>query len=114
VFAYANSPNVHIVTGQQKIAAVVQAEKAELREIELAEHIVSNAIWLDKNAFRDRFQAAVPEANAQLAKLAKHKEWWARLYVAYIMRKYPELRQDDVIERLSKDTNELVRAAATR
>src|SRR3990172_8389184 len=73
-----------------------QGAKIERSEILLAEHIVSNAIWLNKNGFAEQFQKALPEATAELAKLAKHKEWWARLYVAWIMRQHPELRQADV------------------
>ena len=88
-----------------------RARSREKREIELAEHIISNAIWLQKNGFNDRFQQALPEAKEQLAKLAKG-EWWARLYVAYIMRQHPELRQEDVLQQLSEDSDELVSKAA--
>jgi hypothetical protein len=88
-----------------------RARSREKREIELAEHIVSNAIWLDKNGFSDRFQAALPEAQEQLAKLAQRKEWWARLYVAHIMHEHPELRRGDVWESLQKDSAELVKGA---
>lgn len=112
VFAYANSPNIHIVTRQQKLAAAVQAEKAKLREIELAEHIVSNAIWLNKNKFNERFQVVLPDAMAELEKLAKHKEWWARLYVVYIMRQNPPLLWDKILRQLSEDSNALVSQAA--
>ena len=89
-----------------------EARLKERREIELSEHIVSNAIWLKNNKFDERFQAALPEATAELAKLAKHNEWWARLYVAYIMQHHPELRQPDVLQQLSEDSNDLVRKAA--
>jgi hypothetical protein len=89
-----------------------QRERQERREIVLAEHIISNAIWLKKNKFDERFQGALPEANAELKKLAEHGEWWARLYVVYIMRQHPELRQADIIDQLSADSNLLVREAA--
>jgi hypothetical protein len=79
----------------------------------LSEHIISNAIWLKENGFADRFQAALPEANRTLTTLAKHKEWWARLYVAKIMQRNPELRDTAVMERLSGDSNVLV-SNATR
>jgi hypothetical protein len=89
-----------------------QARLSHRREIELAEHIVSNAIWLNKNKFDERFQAALPEAMTELEKLAKHKEWWARLYVAYIMRQNPPLLRDNVLRQLSDDSNVLVSEAA--
>src|SRR6185503_5602584 len=66
------------------------------REIELSEHIVSDAIWLQKNKFDDRFQAALPDAKEQLDKLAKG-EWWAKLYVVYIMRQNPPLLRDKLL-----------------
>jgi len=81
------------------------------RQIELAEHIVSNAIWLDKHGYIVRFQKALPEAKEALATLAEG-EWWARLYVAEIMRQHRELRQPDVLRQLSEDGNDLVSKAA--
>lgn len=86
----------------------------EQNEILLAEHIVSNAIWLQENGFIDRFRKALPEANAELSKLAKHDEWWVRLYVAHIMRRHPEFRQEDTIKNLAKDSNPIVAKAASR
>jgi hypothetical protein len=80
-------------------------------DIALAEHLISNAIWLNKRGFNDRFQAALPEAMTELEKLAKHKEWWARLYVVYIMRQNPMLVKDNVLRQLAEDSNELVREA---
>lgn len=78
------------------------------KEILLAEHIVSNAIWLKKKKFDEQFQKALPKAKQQLAKLAEYDQWWARLYVVQIMRRHRELRLDDVLDRLSRDSNALV------
>jgi hypothetical protein len=89
-----------------------QHKKHELWEILLAEHTVSNAIWLKENdPYPHRFQAAIPDATAQLSGLTK-KEWWARLYVVHIMRQHPELRLEAVLQQLKDDRNELVREAA--
>lgn len=88
-----------------------KVRSAARREIRLAEHMVSNAIWLKENDFTERFQAELPEAMAELEKLAKRDEWWARLYVAHIMRQHIFLRQADVWARLEKDDEELVRQA---
>jgi hypothetical protein len=82
------------------------------REILLAEHIISDALWLHANKFDEQFQAALPDAMAELEKLAKHKQWWARLYVAYIMRQNPVLLQDHILQKLAEDGNELVSEAA--
>lgn len=91
-----------------------EARLKQRRDIELAEHIVSNAIWLNKNKFDERFKTALPEAMAELEKLAEHKEWWARLYVVYIMRQNPPLLKDNMLRQLAADENELVSDAATR
>lgn len=90
-----------------------QIESQARREVALAEHIISNAMWLNRHGFTDRFQQALPEAREELTKLAKG-EWWARLYVVWIMRKHPEIRQDDLWNRLSKDSEEIVKEAATQ
>jgi hypothetical protein len=76
------------------------------------EHVVSNALWLKENGFEERYQKALPEAATELAKLSKYDEWWARLYVVEIMRRYPELRQVAVIEQLRKDGNAFVSKGA--
>ncbi|MEX2168919.1 MAG: hypothetical protein WD851_06395, partial [Pirellulales bacterium] len=91
-----------------------QKVESELRrEVLLAEHIVGNAIWLKEHKFGEEFQKALPEAKEQLWKLSERDdEWWARLYVAEIMRQHRELRQEAVVQRLATDTNSLVSKAA--
>lgn len=82
------------------------------KEIVLAEHIISDAYWLHKNKFDEQSKAALPEAMAELEKLAKHKQWWARLYVVHIMRRHHGLLQDHILRQLAEDENELVSKAA--
>jgi hypothetical protein len=89
-----------------------QQEGRKRRETLLAEHIISNALWLKKHEFNERFRAALPEAMAELEKLAQHEEWWARLYVVYIMRQNHALRNDKILRQLAEDENELVSQAA--
>jgi hypothetical protein len=96
-----------------KIEEESKQRSREGREILLAEHIVGNAIWLHKNKFNERLHAALPEAMAELEKLANHKQWWARLYVVHIMRQYPVLLKDHTLRQLAEDENEIVREAAT-
>jgi hypothetical protein len=97
---------------QQQTKLRQQDNKNRLWEILLAEHTVSNAIWLKENdPYPHRFQAAISEATTQLVEIAK-KEWWARLYVVYIMRQHPELRLEGVLQELRDDSNDLVREAA--
>lgn len=86
-----------------------QRLKNELqREVLLAVHIVSDAIWLKEHKFGEESRKALPEAKEQLWKLSERDEWWARLYVAEIMRRHRELRQPLVVQRLSTDGNAVV------
>ena len=82
------------------------------KDILLSEQIVSNALWLKKNDFEDRFQQSLPHAVAELAKLAKHEQWWARLYAAEIMRRHRDLRQPELWQQLGIDRNKWVSKAA--
>jgi hypothetical protein len=82
------------------------------KDILLTVQIVSNSLWLKKNGFDDRFQQSLPHAVAELAKLAKHEQWWARLYAAEIMRRHRDLRQPELWQQLSMDGNKLVSKAA--
>lgn len=107
VFAYgARAINLNIRPAQR------QNELQARNEMELSERVVSSALWLKDKEFSDRFQKALPEATAELAKLAKHDQWWARLYVAEIMRQHRELRDAAVLEQLRKDSHALVSKTA--
>jgi hypothetical protein len=97
----------------RQIQAKSKQEGRERRQILLAEHIISDAIWLHKHGFIVRFNEALPEAMDGLKKLANHEEWWARLYVVYIMRQNPALRHDDTLRQLAEDENPLVSEAAS-
>jgi hypothetical protein len=96
----------------RQVQAERQQEGQERREIVLAEHIISNAIWLHKREFKERFHAALPEAMEELKKLAKSKHWWARLYVVYIMRQNQVLLHDYTLRQLAEDENKLVSEVA--
>jgi hypothetical protein len=85
-----------------------QRENKGPDEIFVAEKIISHAISL-KNWENGKL---LPEAKAQLAKLANHDEWWVRLYVAEIMRRHRELRVVEILEKLAGDSNSLVSKAA--
>jgi hypothetical protein len=50
---------------------------------------------------------------AELEKLANQKQWWARLYVVYIMRQNPVLLRGHILLQLAEDESTLVREAAT-
>ncbi len=49
------------------------------------------------------------DSKAALQPLAGRSEWWARLYVAEIMKKRPELRDSSILKKLENDDNPLVK-----
>jgi hypothetical protein len=113
----ANQQDRELTPEEQEKINEVEAESKrrgrEAREMLLAEHVISEALWLHKNGFIVRLRAALPEALAGLEVLAKHDKWWARLYVVYIMRQNHVLMQDHILRQLAEDENALVREAAT-
>lgn len=97
---------------EQQREQVQQQRGEERRRILLAEHVVSNAIWLKEHNFGEEFAKVRSEAQEQLRQLAEHDQWWARLYVAEIMGRHFSLSLPEVLDQLSDDENELVRRAA--
>lgn len=81
-------------------------------EIRLAEHQISNAIWLKQHDYGEQFQRVLPEAQEQVQALAKQDLWWVRLYAVEIMRRHREFREPKVLEKLASDSNELVSRTA--
>jgi len=81
-------------------------------EILLAEHQISNAIWLKQHDYVEQFQKVLPEAQEQVLALATQEQWWVRLYVVEVMRRHREFREPKVLEALARDSHELVRASA--
>jgi hypothetical protein len=49
------------------------------------------------------------DPKAALQSLADRPEWWARLYVAEMMKKNPQLRDPVILKKLEKDNHPLVR-----
>ena len=75
-----------------------------------AEHVVSNVLWKQRCRFLKKHETE-PAAMEQVDKMSRRAEWWARLYAAEIMRQHPEFRAAEVVERLAKDENNLVKRA---
>lgn len=84
-------------------------DSAELRALLWAEHEVTDALWKLERRY---VSTAEPEALAQLATLARHPRWWARLYAAEVARREPALRAAVPLEQLRRDAHPLVRAVA--
>jgi hypothetical protein len=73
-------------------------------------HLITDVVWKQSAGFLKPGEIEV--AQAELDKVSKIPEWWARLYVAEMFRRYEFLRRDDILERLRADPNPLIAKAA--
>ena len=80
------------------------------RTILWAEHVVADTLWKLQHGFDKPDD--LTNAVAQLKILAARRQWWARLYVAEIMRQHHELEDASVMNKLRDDPDEHVRDAA--
>jgi len=85
----------------------------ERKAIFWAEHVISDTIWKHEYGFLDKDKVE-PEAARELERLARHKEWWVRLYAAEIMRQHAAFRREVLVRRLAKDRHPLVREVAEK
>lgn len=72
-----------------------------------ARHLVDDALWKRQYGFVPPSQ---PDADvtAELDKMARHDEWWARLYAAAVIRQHPEFGAAEMVERLVNDPHPLI------
>jgi hypothetical protein len=91
--------------------SVIQYDPKQTRPILWAEHQVADVLWKWRHDFleRDKVEDAAVEA---LRELSHHPRWWARLYVAEIMRQYPAFRADDLMAALIEDPDPSVTTVA--
>ena len=102
------SPGRALVTFNRVYTTGREASKSTL----FAEHTISDTLWKQQNSFLEPNEIE-PAALEQMDILSRRKEWWARLYVAKIMRQHPAFRQSEVVERLKRDKHPLIREAMT-
>lgn len=84
----------------------------QMKPILWTEHQVSDVLWQWQFSFL-RGDQVTPVATEALAKLVAHPRWWARLYVAEIVRQHPAFRTDELIAVLLTDADESVRSVVT-
>lgn len=104
-FIYSEAPGKALL----QLGGVHSGSQEEYRLLLWAEHEVSDILWKWQFYFVPRNQVE-PGAAEALAKLVDHPRWWARLYVAEIMRQHPAFRTDELIEALLGDPDESVRS----
>ncbi|MBX9790403.1 MAG: hypothetical protein K2Y37_15905 [Pirellulales bacterium] len=80
-----------------------------------AGHVVDDMLWKVRNGFiktqfgRVKAEDIPPDVPPQLELMAARPEWWARLWVAAVMAQHKELATPELITKLRRDDNELVR-----
>jgi len=99
------APGLALVT----LASIhLPAEPRPIKSVLWAEHVVADVLWKEDKGFEKAAADARPAAIEQLDLLSKREDWWARLYVAEIIREHKELRTPELIARLEKDEHPLV------
>ncbi len=92
-----------------ELAQLEVHDPAELRALLWAEHEVADSLWKLERGF---VSVAEPEALTELAGLARHPRWWARLYALAVAERAPALRAGLPLAELREDEHAWVRAAA--
>ena len=94
-----------------ELAHLEVTDSSELRALLLAEHEVTGELWKLERGY---VRAAEPGALAELATLARHPRWWARLYAVEVARRSSALRAAVPLSELRDDAHARARAAAAR
>jgi len=82
----------------------------EERSLKWAAHLTSLYLWRKQNEFI-KGDSEQLDSQKQLAQISNSEFWWARLYIAEILRRNPELRTPELVKALQADTNDYVKAA---
>jgi len=107
-YIYGSDPGEALLT---LMRAYQLRQPADLQPLLWAEHVVADVLWKQRHGFLNPAEIE-PAAARELASLARHPAWWARLYVAEVMRQHPAFRQPGLLEQLQRDLHRLVREAA--
>lgn len=98
---------------EPKLPGARVKDTKEIRELLLAEHVLSDLIWHKEFNFGIGSQQ-LDKAKQVLASLSRHKQWWVRLYAAEILHRHPEFRTPEMMTRLANDEHKLIRQANAR
>ncbi|MHB1156734.1 MAG: hypothetical protein ACYC26_07830 [Phycisphaerales bacterium] len=102
-FAFRNSPGDALLA----YARESSLSHEQFKGILLSEHIVADWKW------RKEHDIEIPDYITQAAKVELQRfmastYWWAHLYVAVIVQKYPELSASKLVEALKQDKHPIV------
>ena len=107
----------HMYQSDAGLAVLTMMRAYDLREpvtmkpILWTEHIVTDLIWQRRFGFVERAYVD-PDVKKALGNLARSTHWWARFYVANVIIEHPDFADAEWANALTRDTHELVRAAA--
>jgi len=105
-YMYQRSPGTAVISIQKVYHNDPNA--MNWKPIYWAEHLVSDVLWKQKWGFLQENEVEQAALDA-LDVLSQHKGWWARLYVANILKQEPEFRTEKMVERLKADKHHRVR-----
>lgn len=105
-YMYDRSPGTAVLVMQ----GIYDERHDRFRDVVWAEHVIEDNLWQQRQNFLED-EATLPEAVAEVTKMARHEEWWARLYAAEIITQHPEFGTPEIVEALKNDEHELVREA---
>lgn len=105
-YMYDRSPG----TAVRELLSVYSTRDERNQDVLWAEHVVEDNLWRQQKNFLEDDET-LPEARAEVEKMAAHKEWWARLYAAEIVAQHPEFGTPEMIDAFKNDEHELVREA---
>lgn len=89
-------------------------ENDEVRKsLLLAYRTLDTAVWKDEHNLERPPNVEAKQREA-LTILAEHKQWWARLYTAQIMKEEPVFRLPELFNKLKNDEHPLVRETLGR
>ncbi len=108
-YLYRRSPSAAVLLMRE----VFSEESGQWREVLWAEHVIRTAAWEMQNKFHGK--SRYPEmAIQELEKLARHEQWWVRLYAVHLLVRYRWLHSSAAIHRLQDDPHPLVRETLAR
>jgi hypothetical protein len=111
-YMFNHHPAAALVTLRQAFLKADGPERQHSEPILRGLRVVDTAVWKKQNDLHAKDEAET-DALGQLDVFSKHEKWWVRMYAAEILRRYPDLGNKEMIERLKEDKHRLVRETFT-
>lgn len=99
-----------VVTPQNRFRPAARAKLDEVGR--LRDHLYEHSEYVRRLRNYYKPEELEAEAREHLAAMTGDKRWYVRLYVAQMMKRHPEVRDANVIQRMRDDSSALVRKCA--